>query len=262
MLSSVLSAAVKYGYLQSNPVPSADLPPRSIRRLPQLPSAEQLQRLISRLDEPYRTMLWLACVTGLRPSELMALRWSAVDFERKCLWVLEAVNHGDFHTPKYHRKNRPIRLAEADLERLARFRQRAPEAQGNDWLFPNKRGTGPMEYSSVLLRQIQPKARELGLPPVTWRLLRQWHATVLHDANVPVKAAQERLGHSRADITLEHYVHHSQPAAEQAARVVSERLATKAILPDGVSQMLATPPDQGGYLLEKIGGAGGNRTHV
>jgi hypothetical protein len=37
-------------------------------------------------------------------------------------------------------------------------------------------------------------ADELGLPHITWRLLRHWGATQMVEARVPLKAAQERLG--------------------------------------------------------------------
>jgi integrase len=87
------------------------------------------------------------------------------------------------------------------------------------------RGSGPKEYRNVLRRSIQPKARELGLPNVTWRLLRHWHTTVLQDSGVPVKVAQERLGHSRPEITLRHYTHVTANKADEAALVMSAMFA-------------------------------------
>ena len=218
--SAVFTAAVKYGYAKSNPVRAADLPPEPIQRMAALPTAAQLQQLLDALDEETRMMVLLDCLTGLRPSELLALRRSAVDFKRRCLWVLEAVNHGDMHTPKYHRQNRPIRLADADLD-LRIFMAKRPEARDEDWLFPNKTGTAPKEYVNLLGRKIQPKAKELGLPHVTWRLLRHWHTTVLQDSGIPVKVAQERLGHSRPDILLKHYTHVSSAKVDEAAEAVS-----------------------------------------
>jgi hypothetical protein len=59
---------------------------------------------------------------------------------------------------------------------------------------------------------------------VTWHLLRHWHTTVLHDEGVSIKVTQERLGHSRAETTMKHYVHLSQQADAKAANAVSRRL--------------------------------------
>ena len=61
---------------------------------------------------------------------------------------------------------------------------------------------GPIWHEDLLGRMIQPVADKLGLPHITWRLLRHWGATQMVEARVPIKAAQERLGHSRPDILL------------------------------------------------------------
>ena len=68
-------------------------------------------------------------------------------------------------------------------------------------------------------------AKDLGLPHITWRLLRHWGATHMMELGIPVKTVQERLGHSRPDILLKHYVHVLVGAAERAAAVLSTGLA-------------------------------------
>ena len=114
--------------------------------------------------------------------------------------MVRAVNKGKLHTPKYHRANRPIRLTEADVERLLALKERR-KAQDDDWMFPNriKKGKimkpGPIWHETLLARRIQPVADELGLPHITWRLLRHWGATQMVEERVPIKAAQQRLGH-------------------------------------------------------------------
>jgi hypothetical protein len=57
----------------------------------------------------------------------MVVRRSSVDFARKCIWVKAAINQRDLHTPKYHRVKRPIRISDADLERLKRFMAKRPD---------------------------------------------------------------------------------------------------------------------------------------
>lgn len=49
---------------------------------------------------------------------------------------------------------------------------------------------------------------------------------------VPVKAVQERLGHSRPDILLNYYVHVLEESAEQAAAALSTRLTGGFSVPD------------------------------
>jgi integrase len=142
------------------------------------------------------------------------------------LWVVRAVNRGKLHTPKYHRANRPLRLTEADVQRLLDLKSRM-KATDDDWVFPNTRKTGPLRHEDILGRRIQPIAKELGLPHITWRLIRHWGATHMIALGVPIKAVQERLGHSRPDVLLNHYVHVLEDSAEIAAAALSTRLIGK-----------------------------------
>jgi len=224
-LSSIFVAAMKYRYMSSNPARGTDLPPEGIRERKQFPSFAELNLLIERLQEPIGTAVWLVAVSSIRPNEL-AFKWKDLDTERQMLWVVRAVNRGKLHTPKYHRQNRPIRLTKADIQRLLTLK-RSTKAQDEDWIFPNSRGTGPIWHEDFLSRRVHPVAREAGLPRITWRLLRHWGATQMVAAGVPVKAIQERLGHSRPDILLNHYVHVLEESAEMAAATLSTPLSRK-----------------------------------
>ncbi len=171
-------------------------------------------------------MVWLTCATGVRVSELLALRWGAIDWEHNCLWVREAVHNGEIDSPKTHRSQRPIRLSKSDLARLKEFRKARPLSKEEDWLFVNTHGTAPFLADNVLERIIRPAVKKLRITHVTWHLLRHWHTTVLHDEGVSIKVTQERLGHSRAETTMKHYVHLSQQADAEAANTVSRRMRT------------------------------------
>lgn len=219
-LSSIFVAAIKYGYMSSNPATGTDLPPEPIRERKEFPTFAELSLLIERLEEPISTAVWLVAVSSVRPNEL-AFKWKDLDVERRMLWVVRAVNRGKLHTPKYHRANRPLRLTAADVQRLLKLRT---TAKNDDWVFPNSCGTGPIRHEDILARRIQPVAKELGLPHITWRLMRHWGATHMIALGVPIKAVQERLGHSRPDILLNHYVHVLEESAEMAAAALSSRL--------------------------------------
>jgi len=105
------------------------------------------------------------------------------------------------------------------------------DGQDEDWVIPNriKNGTimkpGPIWHETLLARRIQPVAREFGLAHNTWRLLRHWGATQMVEARVPLKAAQERLGHSRPDILLKFYAHVLDESADAAAETLSGQLS-------------------------------------
>ncbi|HEY1256937.1 MAG TPA: ATP-binding cassette domain-containing protein, partial [Terracidiphilus sp.] len=62
-------------------------------------------------------------------------------------------------------------------------------------------------------------------PHITWRLLRHWGATQMVEERVPIKAAQQRLGHSRPDILLKFYAHVLDASADTAAESLSGQLS-------------------------------------
>src|SRR6476646_5614909 len=53
----------------------------------------------------------------------------------------------------------------------------------------------------------QPAAERGGLGRVTWHQFRHIHSSLLNDLRVPVKIAQEQLGHTSIATTLNIYTH-------------------------------------------------------
>jgi integrase len=53
-------------------------------------NVEQIKSLLEHLTEPGKIAVLLDILTGLRVSELLALRWSDVDFENLVLHVTES----------------------------------------------------------------------------------------------------------------------------------------------------------------------------
>ena len=164
---------------------TTELPPERISERKNLPTFEGLKALIEHLQDPVSTAVWLVAVSSVRPSEL-AFKWKDLDAERRMLWVIRAVNRGKLDTPKYHRSNRPLRLTKADVQCLLDLKLRM-NANDSDWMFPNSDGTGPIWHEDILGRQIQPVAKDLGLPHITWRLLRHRGATHMMELGIPVK---------------------------------------------------------------------------
>jgi integrase len=64
------------------------------RRKPANLTVEQIFLVLDLLPEPYYTMGLTAVCTGLRADELLALLWSAIDFERLCMKINEGVVNG------------------------------------------------------------------------------------------------------------------------------------------------------------------------
>jgi integrase len=143
-------------------------------------------------------MALIAVLTGLRRGELFALRWGAIDFERKLISVRESVYEGQFNVPKTRSSVRKIAMAEG-LEAIL-FRLREKNATASDLVFVSQKGTA-LRPENILKRIIHPICERLGLPKVGWHDLRHTSATLLHE-HEPLRVAQAILGHSDLQTTL------------------------------------------------------------
>ena len=100
-----------------------------------------------------------------------------------------------------------------------------------DLVFGN-RGGKPLRESKVLRNVLQPAAEKAGLGRVAWHQFRHIHSSLLNDLRVPVKIAQEQLGHASIQTTLNictHVVDRSHRAAiEQLERQLFPTVPTSA----------------------------------
>jgi integrase len=223
LLASVLESAVEYGYLESNPARGIKFPPKPVKQKPAIIAGTDFAKLLAHLGEPYRTMVSLIAATGLRIGELLALRWSALDLDAGTLAVRESVFEGTFQPPKTARAQRTIPLGPRAVKALEAHRARCARVGPDALVFGNRKG-GPFRESKMLRNVLQPAAVEAGLGKVTWHQFRHIHSSLMSDLRVPVKIAQEQLGHASISTTLNVYTHVVDASHRSAVEAVEDRL--------------------------------------
>ncbi|ABO60089.1 site-specific integrase [Burkholderia vietnamiensis] len=170
-------------------------PVRVPQRLPVVLSREEVGRLIAASGNlKHQTALSLAYGTGLRASEVVALKVCDIDSQRMTLRVEQGKG----------RKDRYAMLSPVLLERL-RVWWRVARAQGKmldgGWLFP---GLNPIESLSTrqLNRAIHAAAAEAKIDKrVSMHTLRHCFATHLLEQKVDIRVIQVLLGHKQLDTT-------------------------------------------------------------
>jgi integrase len=223
LLSGILETAVEYRYLEMNPARGVKFPQKGLREKPAIIVGDSFAKLLKHVDEPHRTMVSLIAATGLRIGELLALRWRALDLDIGTLVVRESVFDGHVQPPKTQRAVRTMPLGAHAMAALAAHRQRVSRRAPEDLVFGNRKGD-PLHESKLLRNVLQPAAEAAGLGRVTWHQFRHIHSSLLNDLKVPVKIAQEQLGHASISTTLNIYTHVVDASHRTAVEAVETRL--------------------------------------
>jgi integrase len=194
VLRRALKQAKRWGMVDRNVAEDVD-PPRLKRDEIQPLNREQTRRLLKAAEGDRLRALYVVAVTvGLRPGELLALRWSDVDLEAGTMRINRALSGGEFAATKTSRSRRKIELSNTARVALRSHRKcqleeqmkRAELWKDHGLVFPSTVGT-PLSHRNVV-RSFKALLGRAGLPTGT-RLydLRHTCATLLLNSNVHPK---------------------------------------------------------------------------
>lgn len=176
---------------------------------------EQLRMFLRVAPAEWRLLFQTLAATGVRWSELAALRWRdlKIDGADPHLRVRRALakrqpkgGEPRYKPPKSRHGTRSIPL-DPSLCQALRERRRGAEFNGDDDLvFPARNGA-PLRQENVRRRVLHVAAGEAGVPWIGFHTFRHTCASLLFAAGRNVKQVQRWLGHHSPGFTLDTYVH-------------------------------------------------------
>ena len=166
------------------------------------------RRLLAASEEPIRTIVLIAVMTGLRIGEILALRWGRINLAAGTLRVEETCYKGTFGTPKTRASRREVPLTPGVVQALQARRASCRDIADGALVFSTRLGT-PLAAKNLRRRQLHPASQQAGLGSLDWHSLRHTHGTLLHEQGTPLRVAQAQLGHSHMTTTLQIYTHAS-----------------------------------------------------
>jgi integrase len=183
------NSARAWGYVAHDPFNGLVLPKRGLVRTFTF-SLEDTQRIIASASEPHKTFYSILAETGIRGSEICALRVADLDLENAVIHVRQSVWRGQIQTVKSRKGNRRFPISAGLVERLrAYLRTRRPNSLG--LLFARKNGT-PSDHSLVRKRKFHPLLKKLGIPQCGFHAFRHGNATLLDQIGAPWQS--DRIG--------------------------------------------------------------------
>lgn len=171
------------------------------------PSKEALQALIKAASPRFRVVVKFAAATGVRASEMHALRWRHVDFGTGEVTIETRVDrYRQEDTTKTEAGMRAIPLGSPILAMLRTWRLESRFSRDDDLIFPNRKGLYE-DHDNMSSLHFRPTREAAGVPEVTWHSLRHFAISCWIERGLSPKAVQTFAGHSSLAVTMDRYGH-------------------------------------------------------
>jgi integrase len=222
VMSILFNHSVRYELFDSNPI---RLVRQSAKRrmAPNVLMPAEIKMLVDALALREKTLVLLAVTTGLRQSELFALKWADVDFIQGTMNVTRSITYGVVGRCKTESSQKPVPIHKVLADLLERWKQTRSYHANDDWVFASEHYRGQNPYwGQVILRQfIRPKAQELGIEKrFGWHTFRHTYSTLLRSVGTEFKVMQELMRHSSLRSTMDVYTQAVTPAKREAQSAV------------------------------------------
>lgn len=230
LLSSMLTAAVRWQVIPSNPCSRVEPPKYQYEEAAALDEDGVAQLIDCLNNEPikYRAAVMLILYTGLRRGELCGLNWDDVDMVNGIVNITKELLYTPARglyedTPKTKQSNRAVSIPPDMIKLLKEYeRKQAAERlkmgdlwKGSGKLFVTNNGEPlrPDSFSAWFKKFV----RRNNLPDIHVHSLRHTSSTLLIASGVNIATVSSRLGHANKTTTLNIYTHAIKSADKQAA---------------------------------------------
>ncbi|HEX3105165.1 MAG TPA: tyrosine-type recombinase/integrase, partial [Terriglobales bacterium] len=200
-MRDIFAEAVDQNFLPKDPARKVEVP----KQLPDTDTTvlnwDQLRSVLAGLSLKDRLILELDMTDALRPSELFGLRWCGFNYDECLLELRETVYRGKLRNwGKTRKALRPVHIPKELADDLWLWKQESKHSEPEDFIFPNRLRKGGFIDPQNYRRKMRKLGKELGLPKLTFQVIRRTIATLGQKKGTP-KDIQGVLRHSRLSTT-------------------------------------------------------------
>lgn len=222
MQRSVINLIFKYailkGYTTINPCQYVQPPKNLQQHRRELPHDSEIEKINKGIDCTFGMFAYLILYTGLRRGEALALTHGDIDMKNGLIHVTKSLIH-DSNEPKLTSPKTEAGIRDVVL--LDCLKKVLPKGKRDTLLFPNDKG----EYlHQSNFNRLWKKYKEESGVTVTPHQLRHAYATILYEAGIADKDAQELMGHTNISLTRDIYTYISKSRLGVSKRKLNEFL--------------------------------------
>jgi integrase len=251
ILHLLFNHACRYAFFDHNPIRWVRVRKKR-KEIPDILTFDEAARLLNNLQARERLMVLLALGTGLRKSELFALKWKDIDSEDGQISVKRSIVCQVVGHCKTENSRKPVEIDSVLVKALLEWRAQSKYAKPDDWVFASHISDGAKPYWSapIMKCRIQPAAKRAGIEKkIGWHTFRRTFASWHKMLGTDVKVLQEMMRHSSILTTLDTYAQ----GMRIAKRVAQNALMTRLLGPSDENQVsLANHVSEGVQEIEHL----------
>ena len=215
VLNLIFKYAASNECIESNPAEFVQIPKGLKKSYRRAPTQEEMQIIKNSTEKTFGLFAYFLLYTGCRRGEALALQQKDIDRKSKVIHIKKSIYY-DSNAPKIKQPKTEKGLR--DIILLDILEQKLPKGYPNDYIFSKNKELLTNSQFEDLWKSYQ---KETGLK-ITPHNIRHGYASILHEAGINEKDAQEMLGHANISTTLDIYTHITEKKRIETARKLNE----------------------------------------
>jgi integrase len=210
ILSLILDRAVAYEIIRHNPAKHATK--FHVTYTKQEPyNSKEMQVILENSTGWFKVFMHLAFTTGMRPGELLGLKWEDINFDKGVIHLQRSISKGIVTTNTYTKNHNRMVIAPSVVLDMIKILERKSE-----YVFVNPHGKPFYESKSISKGYLQPLCKEFGIEYKGLKATRHTYVSIMRNGGVSQEFILDIVGHSKL-VSDKHYFSNEMNDQKQSA---------------------------------------------
>ena len=221
LLKEVFNLAILSEKITINPLSMVNMPKIKSKKVKQKPfTLDEIDMILSSAPGVLKNFLGISFFSGIRSGELLALKWSDIDFDNDTISINKTIAQGYINSPK-------TKSSERDIEMLPKVKdflrsQFLETGLKDNYLFLNRNNTYH-GFSTIFYINFHKLLDKLNLEKRSLHNTRHTFASIMLNNNIEPLWVSNTLGHDNLQITLNIYTHYMPKKEKMCIEFLEKR---------------------------------------
>lgn len=150
-----------------------------------------------------KAMIQVTASLGLRISEVLALRWTDIDFDKATISINRSFAAGEANATKTATSRQVLPLHETVAKVLSDWKTAKPSVNG--WVFGSERTGKPFDRDNARAEHLKPAGERIGVKNLGFHSLRHSYRAIQKQLGLSLETQRAMMRHAKIATTVDVY---------------------------------------------------------